>query len=158
MIILISGIPGTGKTFIGNYLEEHYGFQHTDLESQAGRATRDLLQRKQFKKFLREVSNLGNLNVLTFGYPPEWLHLVEQIARRGVKTIWFDAPILFSRKYWHPEFGEDPISYNLQLSKIIDNHESLNTFYANRKICVCSVHGDEFLPATEIISKILDLD
>ena len=31
--LLITGIPGTGKTFIGDHLHLHYGFQHINLEA-----------------------------------------------------------------------------------------------------------------------------
>lgn len=30
--ILISGIPGTGKTTLGNFLGDTYGYQHIDME------------------------------------------------------------------------------------------------------------------------------
>lgn len=34
MKLLISGIPGMGKTTIGNYLEKKHNFEHFDMELQ----------------------------------------------------------------------------------------------------------------------------
>jgi hypothetical protein len=155
MIILISGLPGTGKTFIGDHLADHNGFRHLDLESRDGQALIDLLQQQRFDDFVREVAPNGEDVVLTFGYPPELLPVIEQLGIRGIKPIWLDAPILFSRRNWRPEPRQDPRSYGFQMAKIIDAHDRLDAFYANKKICVCNKTADSFLPVNDIAELIL---
>lgn len=157
MIILISGIPGTGKSFLGDYLAEHHEFTHVDLEVQAGLQYLTLLQQKDFDGFVEQVSNLGDRIALTFGYPPEWLPVIEQLAVRGVVTAWLDSPLIFSRKHWKPEPGQDPGTYTIQIAKIIDAHEKLDAFYGARKICVADSNCDDFRPVEDIATRLLGM-
>jgi len=157
MITLISGIPGTGKTFIGDYLTEHHEFIHVDLESQAGNQFLTRLQQQDFDGFVAQVSSLGDRIAMTFGYPPEWLPVIEQLAARGVVTAWLDSPLLFSRKHWQPKPGQDPLTYTVQIAKIIDAHKQLDAFYGERKICVSDSNGDDFLPIEDIVTRLLSM-
>jgi shikimate kinase len=34
-LLLLTGVPGTGKTDLGNYLAEHHAFRHVDFETVA---------------------------------------------------------------------------------------------------------------------------
>lgn len=157
MIILISGIPGTGKSFLGDHLAEHHDFTHVDLEAKAGQPYLSFLQQQDFDGFVEKVSNLGDRIALTFGYPPEWLPVIEQLAARGVVTAWLDSPLLFSRKHWKPKPGQDPRTYTLQIAKIIDAHEKLDSFYGTRKICVADTNCDDFRPAEDIVPWLLGI-
>lgn len=85
--ILLAGIPGTGKTTMGNYLKNNYGFAHYDFEDletlrlytqdKAGFVTNSLAQDKV---------------VISWGFMPygHTEHVLE-IKRRGFEIIWLDG-------------------------------------------------------------------
>lgn len=81
MLILIAGIPGTGKTTIGNYLEKHYGYHHLDVED-----------------FIRNFSHLPDFPlrgdfVGTWGFMPNETQFVviDYLRKNGYVLFWFDG-------------------------------------------------------------------
>jgi len=84
-LILVTGIPGTGKTFIGNYLQKHLGFYHLDIEEEK-ELRMDFF--KNPESFL--ASKKGNF-VATWGFSPDNLQTVQKVQSHGFFTIWFDG-------------------------------------------------------------------
>ena len=84
---LLTGIPGTGKTTVSDYLQRNYGFIHYNFEdlntlglfSQniSGFTSRALAQKKV---------------VISWGFMPfgHTEHVIE-LKRRGFSLIWFDG-------------------------------------------------------------------
>ncbi len=83
-MILISGIPGTGKTTVGDYLRDQKGFVHFNLEDP------NLDQ----QVFLQAITEKKNDFVITWGFGPdipEHISLLKMILDQGAKMIWFDG-------------------------------------------------------------------
>ncbi len=59
MKFLITGIPGTGKTTIGNWLEDKHSFKHIDFEAENWKIRNEFQKDKE--KFLQ---NLKSDNIL----------------------------------------------------------------------------------------------
>lgn len=82
--LLITGIPGTGKTTVGEYLTK-FGYAHFDVEDiilKSKDATLDV------GPILRRKDNI----VLTWGFPPKIsTDSVIDVKRYGLKLIWFDG-------------------------------------------------------------------
>ncbi|HRH33042.1 MAG TPA: hypothetical protein PK720_02810 [bacterium] len=76
--ILITGIPGMGKTTVGEYLSKYYNFIHWDVEKDPERS--DL------------ITQLGNI-VITWGFPvkDENIEIIEKLRINGFDLIWFDG-------------------------------------------------------------------
>lgn len=55
--ILISGVPGTGKTTIAEHMARHLGFQHIDMEAESFSARRELEQNPD--AFLARAATIG---------------------------------------------------------------------------------------------------
>jgi adenylate kinase family enzyme len=89
MKILISGIPGTGKTFIGEYLREKKGFRHIDMESGA------LFQELKIspENFINSQLSGKEDIVVTGGFMISDLAfaLVKMIISKGFVFVWFDG-------------------------------------------------------------------
>jgi hypothetical protein len=81
MKILITGIPGTGKTTIGDYLRDNHGFIHFDVEKE--------------KKLLDFEDN----TVVSWGFQPnaQCIDLVKDLKLKDFKLIWFDGDRDFFR-------------------------------------------------------------
>ena len=89
-LLLITGVPGTGKTTYGGRFATQFGFVHHDLEDQRT-LNRFVANRAQFVgELLNEEKNV----VVTWGFAPDdeaSVSLVLQLRSAGFKWIWFDG-------------------------------------------------------------------
>ncbi len=90
-LVLITGIPATGKTTVGDYLRDEHGFKHLDFES--GRlwdylSNGVMLDEHQIKK----LKTQGRDVVITWGFVPDTqLAAVRALRDLGFRWIWFDG-------------------------------------------------------------------
>lgn len=85
--ILITGIPGTGKTTVGDYLEKKHGFTHLNLEEEA---TLTLFSQNKTEFISKALKN--NKTVITWGFMPyQQAEHVFEMKRRGFSLIWLDG-------------------------------------------------------------------
>ena len=89
-LLLITGIPGTGKTTYGDKFAKEFGFVHRDLE--------DEQTMNRFNaypaQFIGELLNEKKSVVVTWGFGPDCersVFLVQQLRDAGFKWIWFDG-------------------------------------------------------------------
>jgi adenylate kinase family enzyme len=134
--ILLTGIPGTGKTTIGNYLQQNYGFIHDDFEimdtlsqfdrDKSGFVTRALAQEKV---------------IITWGFVPDWHteHVIE-MKRRGFTLIWFDGDRVAAFREFMKRGDVPDSAFYIQLnnicsSKVIEivQPKIINPFGADRQ-------------------------
>lgn len=108
--LLIVGIPGMGKTKIGDYLALNCDFTHIDMEGENQRRINDL-------------ENIEGNIVVTWGFVPNegQIKFVEQLRDSGFKLMWLDG----DRDAALREFtkrdssrGEDYLSGQLEALKI----------------------------------------
>lgn len=89
-LLLITGVPGTGKTTYGGMFATEFGFVHHDLEDQQT-LNRFVANRAQFiGELLNEKKNV----VATWGFAPDdepSVSLVLQLRSAGFEWIWFDG-------------------------------------------------------------------
>ena len=88
-LFLITGIPGTGKTWYGDKFATEFGFAHHDLEEQ------QTLNRfaGSPQQFIADILALNKNTVVTWGFLPDQIQttLVLQFSEAGFKLIWFDG-------------------------------------------------------------------
>ncbi len=95
-VILLSGIPATGKSEYARYLAREHQFAHYDLENYPrGWPNPELKQtwdrdRRAFVSHLRE--HHGRI-ALDWGFPARCLPLVAELQESRVKLVWFDGDI-----------------------------------------------------------------
>lgn len=85
--LLITGIPGTGKTCIGNTYEEK-GYEHIDVEK--------LPYDKIFPDPAQLLDYLDTQNenrIITWGFPAQDIetNIIIHLKNRGFKLFWFDS-------------------------------------------------------------------
>jgi len=88
-LLLITGIPGTGKTCYGDKFAAEFGFMHYDLED-------DQTRNGFFPnpgKFIADAIAQNKSVVVTWGFFPDPYQtaLVQQFRSAGFKLIWFDG-------------------------------------------------------------------
>lgn len=114
MKILITGIPGTGKTTTGNHLQDKYGFVHYDVES---------------IQTLEGIENLQGENiVITWGFAPDGRDNlpIRNLQNLGYRMIWFDGDRVSARKAFNKR-GDVPENLLDQQMERIDKMD-INSF------------------------------
>ena len=89
--LLITGIPGAGKTHFGEYLVSAHGFVHRDLEDTTEFA--DFVDNPL--TYLLRLSAEGQKSVITWstwGFVPaiRQIELVRSIGKHGFGILWFE--------------------------------------------------------------------
>lgn len=91
--IFIAGVPGMGKTTIGNYLKDNFNVIHFDFEDNTVWPIRG--KEKQFVEMLvTKWTKTGKDVVVTWGFGPdmpEHTDIVFPLLRSGFQMIWLDG-------------------------------------------------------------------
>jgi hypothetical protein len=91
-LLLITGIPGTGKTCYANKFAREFGFLHHDLEDPQTR-TLDRFNANP-AQFIGELLKGEKNVVVTWGFGPDCersVFLVRELRSAKFKWIWFDG-------------------------------------------------------------------
>jgi len=114
--ILIVGIPGTGKTEIGNILGQEKQYLHIDLEEQQN--LNSLSQHPN--RFIKQLINNHRDTVVTWGFLPDntCIDIVLAFRNQGFKVIWFDGDRLAARKAFNLRATVSEQLFDLQLERI----------------------------------------
>ena len=112
-LLLVMGIPGTGKTSIGEYLEAVYGFLHVN---------REVHQPREFSDdpagFL---ANSKKDIVATWGFRPkeqEDIQGVQQLLTLGFRGVWLDGYRPWALKYFLQAKPEREWEFYLQMFNV----------------------------------------
>ena len=137
-LVLITGIPGTGKTGYGESFAKRFGFTHYNLEDD------NTLSRllSDPSKFVEEILEKTGDIVVTWGFFPDEQQtaIVKQFKSSGFKLIWFDgnrpaARSAFNKRGTVSEELFDAQVWRIENSKVLQIIEPLavNTFDKNGK-------------------------
>ncbi len=86
--LLIAGIPGMGKTTVGNELQNRKNFKHINLEDQA-----TISSISNVSNFIAELRNDSSDIVVTWGFVPDenQTSIVLAFKENGFHLIWLDG-------------------------------------------------------------------
>lgn len=112
-LLIIAGIPGTGKTTFGNFLETK-GYLHLDMEE--GHRTSKILDDPE--GFIKTNLPSDKNAVLTWGFSPdqETIDLVNQLRDFGFRVFWFDGDRKLARQASlnRPDFSEEVLRQQME--------------------------------------------
>lgn len=121
-MILLSGIPATGKTSFARYLALKRGFAHYDLERHPGGwPCPDLKSKWDANRaaFVSAVRNCHNRIVLDWGFPPCCYTWVKELRDCGVTLVWFEGDTDAARRTFTARDGTYTCSaFNTQINKV----------------------------------------
>ncbi len=88
-LIFLSGIPGTGKTTVADFLRDYAGYSHQDLEI----AWNDNLLPKDDLPMFRSMIDkfTQEKTIISWGFPTWLTAYILYIEKKGYKHIWLDG-------------------------------------------------------------------
>jgi shikimate kinase len=109
--ILLSGVPGTGKSTVATYMEEKLGFFHIDMEQD------DFAPRHEFAQnheaFLRKIATHENV-IISWGFSPfQDRAAIEYLQQAGYILLWLDGDRVASFREFMKRENSDPIKESL---------------------------------------------
>jgi hypothetical protein len=122
MRILITGVPGTGKTTIGEYLATEHDFYHQDMEMNEFEPIRQA--KANITDFLKSLDAHQNI-VVTWGFGPFTDRpVIEVLIEDGYLLFWLDGDRIASfTNFMHREKHNDQMEYMyyLQMMNIVSS-------------------------------------
>ena len=125
--LFVSGVPATGKTWLGQWLAEKHGYVHIDAEKDGGadfdRAGvhsewDELISTGRATRFVTAVRNFPNRVVVNWGFPTRYLYVVRALQAEGVSTWWLHAQRNLARQAFVKRGGIDPVYFDRQMADI----------------------------------------
>src|SRR5262245_37076966 len=96
--LLLAGVPATGKSSFGNWLEAQKGYFHLDFDEEDivqrrgfGQAQDLLWHHNQAEPLLHAFIARHQPIVLTWGFATHFLPIVKQLLTWGFVPVWFTA-------------------------------------------------------------------
>ena len=152
MILLITGIPGTGKTEIGNYLKEKYDFIHIDVESVLGLPN----YWENIKKSIFKAKKFDTNLVITWGFVPcVDNNKISELKTMGAKLIWFDGNRKAARKAFLKRGTVPESSLDIQMERI--ENSNIDDIFQPINFNTFKKDEDTFLDKDDIVKQLLKL-
>ena len=121
IVILVSGIPATGKSTFARNLTREHGFAHYDLECDPCSWPHPELQQvwgDDRAAFVREIRRNHDRVVLDWGFPVSCLSWVNELRDQSVRLVWFDGDVDRAREEFVGRGGLDVKYFDAQVKKI----------------------------------------
>jgi hypothetical protein len=152
-LILLTGIPGTGKTTVARYLVQQQGFTHFDREvfDQWPRYLRTLWIRA-LPLFVALITLRYRRVVISWGFLPAIDNIeIRRLIEMGFVMVWFDGEREVARREFLRRGTVSEEEFDVQVSRIEQLH--LETF-PHLKLDPFGPDR-QFLPTETIVERIL---
>jgi len=91
-LLLVTGLPGTGKTFVGDYLRDNHQFTHWNVE-----ALHEIPDQRRIADWRRRGADV----VVTWGFMPGASDAqVRFLQARGFMMVWFGGSVETAKRVW----------------------------------------------------------
>lgn len=169
MLIFLSGWPACGQTYYGEWLAEHHGFMHLDLDASASAATEwhdkwERLLPDQAPALARHLRERNPNWVITGENPPDHLRVLGALQAADFQ-LWFLLPRseTLCRQTWinrERELGMDVEvrEWERRAANIRKNARALRPFFRDRCLTTLKdvgrwTDGAEFAVLTGVVPK-----
>ncbi len=161
VMALVSGIPATGKSEYGRWLQRERGFIHLDLENGGMNGPRlrpawqECVGSGSPSGLVQAMQELGGAVLLDWGFPPQFLRLVRSLNDAGVAAWWFDGDREAARANFIRRATVPVEALDAQMKEISKAWPEIEAFYGHRIINVISASGS-CLPPEQISALMFD--
>jgi hypothetical protein len=161
-VLLICGMPASGKTTFGNWLSETRGYIHLDLELKDCLTANGLppfwsrriweLDPPGVRIFVQHLAAREEKTVMTWGFAIDCLGLIEGMISAGAAAWWFEVDRLAAHQKFIerrtiirdgvPQPGTpDPVRFDDQIGTLANHWAELAPVFGDRVIRTLSPDG-----------------
>jgi hypothetical protein len=160
-IVLIAGIPGAGKSTFCGWLKQEKGFIHLEFDKLlVGAGQSDelsliaVLKSRGVEAFIAELRKLRKNVAIEWGFHPDNLPQVQEMAASGIDLWWFDGDRSAARAAFKLAKGETYLpAFDQQLDRIVGAWGRISAVFTSKMLAV--VHsGPSHTPCEETWRKI----
>ena len=153
-LLLLTGIPGTGKTTLGDYLQRERGFRHLDFES--GILGQYINGNQVIDAQVAALKASGDSAVITWGFlPAEQLAAVLRLRELGFEWFWLDGSREAATQAFLKRGTVTQELLDLQLSRIAEHLDPRMDELQPVLIDTFDEHG-QHRALDEIVEELLD--
>lgn len=162
-IFFIGGIPSSGKSWFGDWLEAHHGVVHVDAEIDQGRDLDAAGIHDVWDQTLRApryaVSLVTTLRahtkpiVITWGFHPRYIEAVAEMKHAGMDASWFGGDWDAARVL-HRRAGKSVIEFEAQRVAVEAAMPAIINLFSGRMIETV-LPGPTVIPPEHIWQRIL---
>lgn len=148
MKILLTGLPATGKTYLGRYLSDHKGYKHFNVEDPAH-------GQDYIKPLYKFIAPPGEDKVVTWGfYPGQADPHIHHLHSEGYRMFWLDGPRPLIRKHFKRRGTASVEELDAQLGRI-----DAMDLWKLRPVAIVDPYGldGEFLNCDGLVARILSI-
>jgi hypothetical protein len=152
-LLLLSGIPGAGKSHFGRWLEETHGHLHLDVEKDGRLASNGLLDAwnncfttSGVGQFVRALQHLGDHVVVNWGFPPRFLNVVQGFKAAGLVPWWFDADHDAAKRAFVARGDVSIQAFEIQMTAIREEWSSIEATFRPNIIATLRADGSRIPP------------
>ncbi len=152
-LILITGVPGTGKTTVANYLALKHDFTHYDREDILNWSP-DLMNlwRYSLRTFVMTAKLANPKVVISWGFMPgEDDAVIKLLIGMGFKMFWFDGDRAAARRTFLKRGTVPEKLFNEQVERI----DAMNLKQFKHKKVNAFDKSGEIRPVAEVAAEVL---
>jgi hypothetical protein len=152
----VSGVPCTGKTWLGNWLQENEGFHHVDAEKDNGRDLDTFGIHKEWdmvaqtgraEAIATKISTLSNPVILNWGFPMSYMYFVRALQVAGMPAWWIRADPRQARVAFTARGSSDVQRFDHQIGAINQNLLLIELVFGERIIEGLTANGAQRHPS-----------
>ena len=161
--LFISGVPATGKTWLGEWMAQTQGYIHIDAEKNGGidfdranlhREWNELVTTGRADNFMAAAQRLGKPIVLNWGLPMKFLRVAGILQAAGVGVWWLRADraqartTFIERESKRPEQKRIPIEcFDRQMDEIEQHWSEIEHIFGTNMVDGLKPDGSQRDPA-----------
>ena len=161
-LLLLSGIPASGKSTFGQWLAENKGFLFLDAEKLG------VLERVGLRAvwnsmfvaggsvlpFVKSLQQLGSPIALDWGFPPACLPVVKALKRASFEVWWFDGNRTAARQSFITRNTVPVSCLDVQMQSIEKSWQNIERVFRDHMIETVSA-GPSYLAHEQVLDRIL---
>jgi hypothetical protein len=158
-LILVTGVPATGKTWLGNWLAEVHDFVHINLEHDDAIHLDLLGVRDEWEQltrtgrgdhFVAALRRLAKPVIISWGFPVHCLYIVQALKTSGVAVWWLTGERHHARRAYVARYlrgeGPHPANFNQQMDQIDQHWLLIQSVVADQLITALRADGTQETP------------